>query len=122
MIRRTDTKAILWAKNKILGIFVFNLVLAIMVLLRAGNYFNPIFSISINVIALTTIIMAIVLLGAGNRAVFSISAVFLVIAGLFQVFKIEIWSERSGIYFFEALVLGIIHLFFDSFKHKLRRL
>jgi len=105
-----------WAKERFLGLFIFNMVIAILLLLRSAGYFDPFLPLTINFIALISFILAIFLLGAKSQALFFIALIFWLFAALLRILQIDIWAERTVIYSFQALVIGIIMLFFENRK------
>jgi len=107
-----------WAEEHFLGLFVFNIVAIILLLLRSAGYFDPFFPLTINFIIFICFIMAIFLLGAGSRTLFVIALIFWIFAAILRVFQIEVWAERTVIYSFQALILGILILPFENRKDK----
>lgn len=107
-----------WAKEHFLGLFVFNIVAIILLLLRSAGYFAPFFPLTINFIIFICFLLAIFLLGAKSRTLFAIALIFWLFAAILRVFQIEIWAERSTIYTFQAFILGILILPFENWKDK----
>lgn len=105
-----------WAKEHFLGLFLFNIITIILLLLRSAGYFDPFLPLTINFIALISFILAIFLLGARSQALFFIALIFWFFAALLRILQIDIWAERTVIYSFQALVIGIVILFFDNKK------
>jgi|SRR3989344_4025150 len=99
-----------WATQHFFNIFVFHGIVIIMFLLRSAGYFHPFLPISINLIVLTSLVLSIFILGARSRAMFLIALAFWLFAGFIRVVQIEVWAERTAIYAFESLVLGVILL------------
>lgn len=107
-----------WVSTHIPGIFVFVLLLMLLVLLYTAGYFHPFFELSINAIFFLSMILAVFLLGAGSRSLFTIGLIFWLLAGFFKVFAIDIWAERTAIYMFQALIIGVILTFIENIKDK----
>ena len=106
-------KLVNWSKNNLPGIFLFNLIIVILVLLRSANYFQPFFSLNINSIFFVGFILLPFLLKANYEALFSIAGLFWLLSALFKLFRVDIWAERSSIYCFQAFFIGLMILFFD---------
>ena len=106
------------AKRRTAGIFIYILILMLLLLLNTAGYFHPFFALSINLIFLTSMILSVLLLGASSRTLFVISLIFWVLAGFFKVFHIDIWAERTAIYTFEALLIGVMLIFVEDLKKK----
>lgn len=105
-----------WSNSHIFKMLIFNTVLVFLVLMRSAGYFLPFFGISVNFIVMSMLILSIFLLGAKSKSMFLIAFLFWLFAGLMKVLKIDIWAERTAIYTFEALVVGLILIFFENFK------
>lgn len=118
MLKRFQAKALIWAKKRYLGLFAFNIILLILTLLHTARYFDPIYEISINFVLSVAMIMAVAFLGARSRVMFVISIFFLIVAACFQAIRVNIWAERSGIYAFDAMVLGVLLLVFENVGYK----
>ncbi|MFC1624883.1 hypothetical protein ACFL15_00745 [Patescibacteria group bacterium] len=99
-----------WARNNLSGLFIFNLIVIIMVLLSNAGYFHPFFYLSINVITFISLVLSVFLLRARNNSMFAISIFFMIFAGFLSYFKINIWAERSAIYSFQSFLIGLIIL------------
>ncbi len=103
-----------WSLNHLSGIFIYNLVLMILVLLHGAGYFHPFFVISINIIVFISLVLAIFLLELGSRSLLFFSFIFLLCAAFFKAVHIDIWAERAGIYTFEALLIGVVLLIIET--------
>lgn len=103
-----------WSKDHFVGLFLFNGIILLLVLLSNAGYFSPFFPITINVIVLASLILAVILLGVSSRVIFLISLIFLIIALIFLFLDIRVWSERTMIYVFQSYVLGVVLLFIES--------
>lgn len=112
--RRYQRQMTGWASKHYLNLAVFNVVIIILVLLHSARYFYPYWLISNNVIIFISLVLSVLLLGARSKFMFVFSLAFWVFAGLMKIFKIDVWAERIGIYFFESIFLGIILLIFEK--------
>jgi len=97
-----------WAKTNSGGIFLYNLILFIIILLKSAGYFYPFVTLSNNLIVLFSAILAIPLLRAGERMFFLLALTFIFIASFFEYWQVLIWSERSAMYSFEMLLIGML--------------
>ena len=104
-----------WTKDHQLGLFIFNMIMLVLVILRSAGYFEPFFPLTINFIMLVGFILCAVLLGAGSRTLFLFAFFFLVLSIFFKMVEIDVWAERSSLYFFNAIFVGSILLFRESF-------
>ncbi len=111
----------LWAQNKIFGLFVFNLLVMLLIVLRSAGYFAPFFPITINFIVLLSLILSIILLSVGNRIMFLIAFIFWLLAAFFKFFQIDVWAERTTVYTFQALVIGVLLLIIETISSKRTR-
>lgn len=100
-----------WSNANLINLFLFNIAIAVMLLLHSAGYFAPYFPITINLVVLMSLILSIFLLGATSQAIFAISLLFWVFAGLLKVLGVDVWAERTTVYCFEAFVLGVILMF-----------
>lgn len=105
-----------WSRKKFLAISIFNFVVIVLFLLRSAGYFEPYFLISVNFIVVIGLLLSILLLGSKSKEMFIVSLLFWLFAGLLRVLNIETWAERTAIYMFEALLIGVILLIKESFK------
>ena len=113
LIRR---KLSAWGKGRYFELAVFNILLAILVLLHSAGYFSPFWLISINSIIFIMLCISVALLGMRSTAMFTVSFLFLVFSGFMKVVNVAVWAERTSIYVFQALALGILVLFFENFS------
>lgn len=98
-----------WVQDHYLNLAIFNIILLLMILLRSAGYFEPVFSLSINFIILTTIILSVILLGADSKVIFAIAIFFLIASIPFRLVSyLEVWAERTSIFAYEAVVIGVI--------------
>lgn len=96
-----------WAVNHVLFLVLFNIILIFLFLLRSVGYFDPFLSLSINTIVIISLLLAILLLGAGSSLVLIISLAFWLLAAFLKVVRIDIWAERTSIYAYQALLIGV---------------
>ena len=99
-----------WVEKKLVGIFIFNLIVVVMVLLNTAQYFKPFFYLGINSIFFLSLILAVALLGSRTKEMFLISIIFLLFAAFLKVVKIDIWADRASIYFYQAFLIGLVLL------------
>lgn len=107
-----------WTVAKQFQLILVNIFLIILVLLRSAGYFDPFFPITINIIVLLGIISSIIILRVGSSFVFSCAIFFWILTALFRILKIAPWAERTGIYSYEAMIIGIFLLLIESFKER----
>lgn len=105
-----------WSKENLTGLFFFNLLIFILLLLRSAGYFDPFLPLSINLIFLLTIIASVPLLKSNSRTLFLLSISFLSFGAMFKLLHVDIWAERMGIYTYEAFVLGLILVIWETFR------
>lgn len=108
----------LWAKSHFLQLIVFNILLVFLFLLRSAGYFHPFFVISVNAIVLIGLIASIFLLGVRSKAMFLVALLFWLFAGFVKLIKIDVWAERTAVYAYQALIIGVILLIIESVKLK----
>jgi hypothetical protein len=107
-----------WATKYIVGLFIFNILIAILLLLHSAGYFYPFFTITINLIVLFCLISSIFLLGVRDKVLFLFSFIFWIFAASLKILYIDIWAERTTVYAFESLVVGILILIVENFNLK----
>lgn len=105
-----------WIIDHYLQLAVFNGILILLVLLRSASYFEPYFPITINLIYVISLTLSIVLLGMRSKGAFILALVFWVLAGFLRVVNIEVWGQRSAIYSYEALVIGLVLMVFERIE------
>ncbi len=103
----------IWSRNNFIGVIVFNLALITLMLLHSAGYFAPYLPLTINIIFLISMILMKLILSANSKFLFIISLFFLLLTGFFKLVNIEIWAERSAIYSFEAISVGVILLLIE---------
>ncbi len=96
-----------WAQQHIFGLFLFNSIVMLLVLLHNAGYFHPFFIISINFIVIVSLVLAVVLLSATSKAIFLIAISFWLLSAFFKVTAIDVWAERSSVYAFNAFAVGV---------------
>lgn len=105
-----------WSNSHIFKMLIFNTVLVFLVLMRSAGYFLPFFGISINFIVIFMLILSIFLLGANSRSMFLIALLFWLFAAFMKVLKVDIWAERTAIYTYESLAVGLVLILFENFR------
>ncbi len=114
ILNRMDT----WSKDHLIGLFVLNLLIILLLLLRSGGYFAPYFVISINTVVFMALVGAIILIEARSRAIFLIALLFWVFALFLRILGIEVWAERTSIYTYQALFLGVVLIILENIVQK----
>lgn len=105
-----------WASAHNMGMFIFVLVLMLLILLYTAGYFHPFFKLTVNSIFFIGMVLAVFLLNANSTSLFVIGLIFWLLAGFFSVFQIDVWAERTTVYMFQALFIGVILSFVESVK------
>lgn len=113
-MKSINTKIERWVKSHYLNLAIFNIFLIVLVLLHSARYFDPFWLISINAIVFVALIASIFLLGAKSNIFFIATLLFWIFAGLLKLAKIDVWAERTTVYAFEALIIGVFMLFVES--------
>lgn len=103
-----NSKLQIWAQERILGIFIFTIILALLLLLYSAGYFAPYMPLTINLIVVIALMLAVILLHLKSNFIFYTVIFFWVLTSFFMIFNIDVWAERAAIYTFETLVIGII--------------
>ncbi len=104
-----------WVSTHYLQLAVFNALMLLLVLLRSAGYFEPIFLISINFIVFLGLILSVIFLGAKSSIIFATAVFFIILAIPFEVFgSLQVWAERTIIYAFEAIILGLAMLIIET--------
>lgn len=102
-----------WSQSHLPGIFIFNILVILLLLLRSGGYFDPYFTITINVVIFVSLISSVVLLGVRSKTLFLIALIFWFFAGILRFLGIEVWAERTTLYTFQALLIGVVLMVFQ---------
>lgn len=107
-----------WIEDHYLQLAIFNGSLILLVLLRSAGYFEPYFTITINAIFVFSILSSIFLFGLSARTAMIFAVFFWLLAALFRVLNIEVWAERTAIYAFEALSLGLLLMIYENVRDR----
>lgn len=97
-----------WAKDHFLQIFIFNIILMLLFLLRSVGYFYPYIPLSVNFIVVFALILSIFLLNANSSALFIVALLFWILASFLRIVAVEVWAERTALYCFQSLVIGLV--------------
>ena len=107
-----------WINKNVGGLFMLNLVLMILVLLRSAGYFQPYFLITINLIVFVGLVLSIFLLKLDSKSIFTLGLFFWIFAAVLKVIGVGFWAERTGIYSYEAMIIGIVLIMIESLRRK----
>ncbi len=107
-----------WSKNHLAGLFIFNILIISLLLLKSGGYFYPYYTITINSVVFIGFIGSIILLGVRSKVLFLIAFIFWLFAGYMRVIGIEVWAERTSLYTYQAILLGVILVFIESVRER----
>lgn len=111
-----------WVELHYLQLALFNVVLVILLLLRSAGYFEPFFGITINSIFFIALVLSIFLLGTRSRGAFTVALIFWLFTALLRLAGINVWAERTSIYVFQAMLVGVILFIIESvFRNSQRR-
>ncbi len=113
-------KAEEWGISRMTQLAIFNVVLVFLVLMRSVGYFQPFFLLTVNMIIVFQLILGVIILKLSSKVVFVIALFFWVISFLLKLSPASFWAERSAVYSFEALVIALFLLIFESFNKKLQ--
>lgn len=105
-----------WAKENYVQIGILNSILLLLVLLRSAGYFAPFFPITINFIVLVSIILSAYLFNVHSRVIFVVGLLFWLFASVLKLLKIDIWAERTAIYSYQSLLIGVAMMIFENIK------
>jgi hypothetical protein len=112
----------LWAKEYYLQLFILNLIIMGLVLLRSAQYFDPFFLISINSIFFVCLVLSIFLFKAKSQLLFFVALVFWLTSMMYNILGINIWAERSSVYVFQSLFLGsVVYIGEELFRRKRKK-
>ncbi len=103
-----------WSQKNILGLFIFNILLILLLLLRSAGYFSPFLELDINAIVFISLILAVILLKVRNKVIFIISILFWIFAAFLRIVEVNVWAERTAIYAYESLFVGVIIMIGES--------
>lgn len=118
LFKKEISKIKLWAQERIIGLFTFNAILMLMILLQSAGYFSPFFPLSINTIVMISLISSIFLLGTNSKASFVLALVFWLFASFLKIVKIDVWAERTVIYAYQALMVGLVLFIIETIFSK----
>jgi hypothetical protein len=118
MATKIKNKVRKWGEKYLFNMLILNTLLVFMVLMRSAGYFHPFFEISVNFIVFLILILSIFLLNFNSRMMFFISLLFWIFACLIKLLKIDIWAERTAVYTFESLIVGLVLLIVETVKKK----
>lgn len=107
-----------WSKDHLMGLFVFNLLIILLLLLRSGGYFSPYFVISINTVVFMALVGSIILIKARSQAILLIALLFWIFALFLRLLGVEVWAERTSIYTYQALFLGVVLIILENVAQK----
>lgn len=119
-IKSVEDEITKWVHKHYLNLGIFNIILVVLVLLRSAGYFHPYFPISVNFIIMTMLVLSILLLHLNSLVMLIIFIAFWLFAAILKALYIDIWSERTGIYAFQALFLGLVLLIIELIRDKKR--
>jgi hypothetical protein len=105
-----------WSRKFSVGFLIYNLIIMVLILLRSAGYFAPYLPLSINTIIFLCLCLSIFLLGVRSKAMFCITIIFWIFTATLKIIDISIWSERTAIYCFQALGIGILLFMYEVMK------
>jgi len=105
-----------WVSSHYVNLAIFNALMVVLVFLHSARYFDPFWTLTINVIFFILLIASVFLLGAGSRTLFLISLAFWIFAGFMKILGVAVWAERITIYVFESFLIGVLLLFAENLK------
>lgn len=108
----------IWGSEHLIGLFVFNLLLILLLLLRSGGYFSPYFVITINTVVFMALVGSVVLIGARSGAIFLVALFFWIFALFLRLLGVEVWAERTSVYTYQALFLGVVLIILENVAQK----
>ena len=103
-----------WSQERISALFLFNMVLGLLLLLHSAGYFAPFFLLTINFIAVISLVLAVILFRINSSIIFFITILFWIFAALLKITNVEAWAVRSAIYAFESLVIGVLLMIIEA--------
>lgn len=107
-----------WADKHLAGLFVFNLLVLLLIMLQSIGYFDPFLKITATLVIVIAMILSIFLLGVRTNGIVILTLIFWFIGFVFKIFKIDIWAERLGIYTFYSLLLLLPMFIIESTNKK----
>lgn len=97
-----------WCQENFVGLFILNIVIIFLELLRSAGYFTPYFTITINFIVFVGLVGASIFLRIKSNVILILVLFFWLLALGVKIIHINIWAERVADYAFDALVVGLI--------------
>jgi len=107
-----------WASRNHFRLILFNMIVIMLFLLHSVGYFAPFFPITINFIVLLCLIVSILIFRSGSKFFFSISILFWILATIFRFLQVDAWVERTTIYVFQSLIIGLVLLLTEVLHEK----
>src|SRR5258708_16473312 len=98
---------------------IFNLVILFMFLLKSAGYFQPYFLITVNLIMVVSLFLLVTLLEIKIEAIFFVSFLFWALTGILRIIHLDVWSDRTSIYAYQALLIGLTFLILEEVIFKL---
>lgn len=105
-----------WLRDRFLSIVITNVILMVLLLLSTTGYFHPFFPLTINSVFLTGFLLAAFLVRVPSWFLFLATLPFWLLAGFFKLVGIGVWAERSTIYSFWALMVGMAVLLMETIR------
>ena len=107
-----------WSQKRIFNLFLFNTLIMLMIVLRSAGYFAPYFLLTVNSIVFISLLLSIVLLGLKSKDIFIIGFIFWIFAAFLRIFSIGVWAERTAVYTYQCLIIGVILIIFEYSREK----
>lgn len=107
-----------WGEKNIFGLFIFNISIMLLILLRSAGYFAPFFPLTINFIVFVALILSVFLLGLRSKGIFLVGLILWILSGLLRILNIDVWAERSAIYMYQSLIIGVFLIIIESIRRK----
>lgn len=114
MFENFQLSASIWIERHYFRLAIFNIILLLLVLLRSAGYFEPFFLLTINVIVFLSMTLSVVLLHTNSKSMFLIALLFWVVTAFFRVTNLGVWAERSSLYSFQAVFIGMALMVIES--------
>lgn len=118
LIEKSTPQLKKWILTHYFHLALFNVLLIILVLLRSAGYFQPYLPITIHAIILFTLLLLVFLLGVNSRFLFCLTFSLWLFATLLKIVGIDVWSERTSVYVYEALVIAIFLLIAENLSSR----
>jgi hypothetical protein len=107
-----------WSETHFFELILLSGFLFSLFLLRSAGYFHPYFSISINFIIFAALVLTVPIFKTTSKIFFWATLAFWLFAGFLRIVRVDVWAERTGIYAYEALFIGLILFFFELIFRK----